>query len=89
MGQRTGNSANSCDFLKFIISVRGGNCDCSLQAPKKLSYATGGMLYIVLYGKLQLPFFKEKLHKPHKQKGLAACGSQAELWPPKVYGIFL
>jgi hypothetical protein len=66
MGQRTGNSANSCNFLKFIISVRGGNCDCSLQAPKKPSYATGGVLYSVLYEKLQLPFFKEKLHKPHK-----------------------
>jgi len=66
MGQRTWNSANSYDFLKFIISVRGGNCDCSLQAPKKPSYATGGMLYNVLYEKLKLPFLKEKLHKPHK-----------------------
>jgi hypothetical protein len=86
MGQRTGNSTNSCDFLKFIISVRGGNCDCSFQAPKKPSYATGDMPYSVLYEKLQLPFFKGTLHKPHR---LAACGSQAELWPPTTYGVFL
>jgi hypothetical protein len=46
---------------------------------KKPSYATGGVLYSVLYEKLQLPFFKGKLHKPHKQKGFAAYGSQAEL----------
>jgi hypothetical protein len=89
MGQRTGNSTNSCDFLKFIISVRGGNCYCSLQAPKKLSYATGGVLYSVLYEKLQLPFFERKLHMPHKQRGLEACGSQAELWPPMAYCGFL
>jgi hypothetical protein len=43
------------------------------------SYATGGVLYSVLYEKLQLPFFKGKLHKPHKEKGLAEYGSQAEL----------
>jgi len=55
------------------------NCHSSLQAPKKPSYATGGVLYSVLYEKLQLPFFKGKLHKPHKQKGLAAYGSQAEM----------
>jgi hypothetical protein len=89
MGQRTGNSTSSCDFLKFIISVRGSKCDCSLQATKKPSYATGGVLYSVLYEKLQLPFFKGTLHKPHKQQGLAACGSQAELWPPMAYGVFL
>jgi hypothetical protein len=36
------NSINYCDFLKFIISVRGGHCDYSLREPEKSSYATGG-----------------------------------------------
>lgn len=71
MGQITGNSTNSCKFFKFIISVRGSNHDCSLQAQKKLAML---LVACVLYEKLQLPFFKGKLHKPHKQKRLAACG---------------
>jgi hypothetical protein len=37
-----GNSINNCDFLKFIISVRGGRCDYWPGSPKKSTYATGG-----------------------------------------------
>jgi hypothetical protein len=35
--QIIGNLINNCYFLKFIISVRGGHCDDSLQAPKYLA----------------------------------------------------
>jgi hypothetical protein len=37
MGQRTWNSTISYDFSKFILSVREGTCDCSLQAPKYIA----------------------------------------------------
>jgi hypothetical protein len=33
------NSTSNCDFLKFIISVRGDHCDYSSRAPK-ITYAT-------------------------------------------------
>jgi hypothetical protein len=69
MGQRTGNSTNSCDFLQFTICVRGGNCHSSLQAPKKPSYATGGVLYSVLYEKLQLPFLKANCTSHASKRG--------------------
>ena len=75
MGQRTGNLTIRCDFLNFIISIKGGKCNFSLQITKKPSYATGGMLYSVLYEKLQSPFFKRQLNKPHQQEWLTACGS--------------
>lgn len=32
-----GNSVNYCDFLKFIIYLRGVRCDFSPRTPKKLA----------------------------------------------------
>jgi hypothetical protein len=30
----TGTSTNNCDFLKFLISVRGGHCDYLPWVPR-------------------------------------------------------
>jgi hypothetical protein len=35
--QIIGNSINYCDFLKFVVSVRGEHCDYSPPAPENLA----------------------------------------------------
>jgi hypothetical protein len=39
LSQIKGNSVNNCDFLKFIISVRGGHFDFSPGSPETLTAA--------------------------------------------------
>jgi hypothetical protein len=37
LSQMQGKSTNSCDFFKFLISVRSSNCDYSPQVPRNLA----------------------------------------------------
>ena len=35
--QMEGHPTNNCNFLKFVISFRGGHCDYRRQAPRNLA----------------------------------------------------